>query len=329
MGKMTVPLDLIPFYPYPKDVSLFPFESLLASGLVIGMTTACVLLVKKQKLWLSAWGYYVVTLIPVLGIVQVGGQSMADRYTYLPSLGPCLIMGLFAAAVAEKAAEVKQRGLVVCSAAALLLVCFSFQTIRQIAVWRTSTDLWNAVIKKEPCKVPLAYYNRGQVFMNKGLYDKAIDDYSMAITLNPFYQEAVYNRGLAFEKSGQPDRAVEDYERAISLNPSNYQALNNRGVLYGAAGSYDKAIEFFTRALAVNADYPDAYFNRGITYSLTGRRDQALADFNKTVELNRQFAPAYLNRGKLLLGMDRTSPAAEDFRKACELGIGEACNAFP
>jgi tetratricopeptide (TPR) repeat protein len=331
LGTMIVPLNLIPFYPYPKEVSLFSFEYLLAIGLVIGVTAACVVLVRKQKLWLSALGYYVVTLFPVLGIIQAGGQSMADRYAYLPSLGPFLIAGLIAAAVSEKARKVKQRGLVAASSAAalFLLVFLSTLTIGQIAVWRTSMDLWNDVIKKEPDKAPLAYYNRGQVFMTNGLFNKAIEDYSKAITLNPFYQEAFYNRGLAFEKSGLTDRAVEDYERAISLNPSNYQALNNRGVLYGSAGSYDRAIEFFTRALAINPDYPDAYFNRGITYSLTGSHDHALADFNKAIELNQQFALAYLNRGKLFLGMDRKGPAVEDFRKACELGIREACNAFP
>ncbi len=331
LGKMLLPMNLLPFYPYPRDASLFSYEYLLAIVLAIGVTSACVVLARKQKLWLSVWGYYVVTLLPVLGIMQVGGQAMADRYSYLPSMGPFLIIGLMAATVSEKVGKVKQRRLIAVFFAAMLLifVILSSLSIRQIAVWRTSTDLWNTVINKEPDKAPLAYYNRGQVFMNDGLYEKAIEDYSMAVTLNPFYQEAFYNRGLAFEKIGQPDRAAADYEKAISLNPTNYQALNNRGVLYGAAGSSDRAIEFFTRALSIKPNYSDAYFNRGITYAMTGRHDQALADFNKTIELNRGFAPSYLNRGKLLLEMGQKGPAGEDFQKACELGIREACDVLP
>jgi protein O-mannosyl-transferase len=330
LGKMLLPVQLLPFYPYPKDVSLLSPEYLLAICLVIGVTAGCIILAGRQKLWLAAWGYYVVTLIPVVGIVQAGGQAMADRYTYLPSLGPFLIVGIAAAIVSEKAGKSKQKGLVAASyAAALVVLAVLFSlAIGQIAVWRTSMDLWNDVIKKEPEKAPLAYYNRGQVFMSTGSFDKAIEDYSRAVALNPFYQEAFYNRGLALEKSGQPGRAAEDYERAILLNPSNYQALNNRGVLYGAAGSFEKAIEFFSRALAINPDYPDAHFNRGITYTLAGRRDLALADFNKVIALNERFAPAYLNRGKLLVGMDRKGAAEEDFRKACELGIREACSAI-
>ena len=331
IGKMIVPLNLIPFYPYPKAVFFTSFEYLLAVAVVIGITTACVIAAKKQRAWLTAWAYYVVTLLPVLGIIQVGGQAMADRYTYLPSLGPFLMVGLAAAALLEKTGMIKQKSaIVLCSIPALfILFSLSSVTIRQINVWKTSMDLWNDVIKKESSEVPLAYYNRGQVFMNSGLFENAINDYSMALTLNPKYQEAFYNRGLAFEKSGQLDRAVKDYERAISLNPSNYQAFNNRGVLYGEARSFDLAIDFFTRALSINPDYPDAYFNRGITYSLTGRRDDALADLNKALELNPRFAAAYLNRGKLLLGLDRRGPAAEDFRKACALGLREACNALP
>ena len=99
---MLLPLRLIPYYPYPKEVSLLSVSTLLAIGLVIVITATCVVLLKKQKLWLSAWVFYVVTLVPVIGIIQVGNQAMADRYTYLPSLGPFLIAGLCAAWIAEK-----------------------------------------------------------------------------------------------------------------------------------------------------------------------------------------------------------------------------------
>src|SRR5208337_114159 len=97
LGKMLWPVDLVPYYPYPGNVSILSFEYLSAIALVIGITAVCIILAKKQKLWLTVWGIYVVTLLPVLGIVQVGNQSMADRYMYLPSLGPFLIMGLIAA----------------------------------------------------------------------------------------------------------------------------------------------------------------------------------------------------------------------------------------
>ncbi len=94
LWKMILPLNLVPYYPYPKNISLFSAEYLLSIILVTGITAACIVMVKKQKLWLAVWGYYVITLLPVIGIVQVGDQAMADRYTYLPSISPFLITGL-------------------------------------------------------------------------------------------------------------------------------------------------------------------------------------------------------------------------------------------
>jgi hypothetical protein len=92
--KMVLPLNLIPLYTYPRDISLLSPNYFLPILLVAGITLTCIIAIKRQKLWMSVWGYYVVTLVPVLGIVQVGGQAMADRYTYLPGTGPFLIVGL-------------------------------------------------------------------------------------------------------------------------------------------------------------------------------------------------------------------------------------------
>jgi hypothetical protein len=103
LGKMMVPLNLVPFYPYPSDVSLFSLDYLAAVVLVLGITTVCIVFVKGHEPLLSVWGYYVVTLIPVLGIVQVGNQFMADRYVYLPSLGPFILLGWAMAWLFEKA----------------------------------------------------------------------------------------------------------------------------------------------------------------------------------------------------------------------------------
>jgi protein O-mannosyl-transferase len=108
LGKIMLPLHLSPFYPYPLDVTFFSMDYLLPFFLVIGITILCLGLSRKQKMYLSAWSFYVVTLVPVLGIVQVGRQSMADRYTYLPSLGPFLVIGLGVAWVLTRTASSRQ-----------------------------------------------------------------------------------------------------------------------------------------------------------------------------------------------------------------------------
>lgn len=113
LWKMIVPLNLIPFYPYPIHVSLLSLEYIVSVVLVIGITATCIVIAKKRQVWLSVWSYHVVTLLPVIGIVQVGSQAMADRYTYLPSLGPFLTIGLMTAWVSVKVDRLRQWGLVV------------------------------------------------------------------------------------------------------------------------------------------------------------------------------------------------------------------------
>jgi tetratricopeptide (TPR) repeat protein len=252
---MVVPLDLIPFYPYPQDVLFSSPEYFLPVVLVLGITITCIVITKRRRVWLAAWGYYVVTLIPAIGIVQIGNTSMADRYSYLPSVGPFLIAGLLAALMPKAMDSLKQRRPAVLFAyvasAVLVFGSLSYLTLNQIRVWKNSIDLWGYVIEKEPDAVPLAYYNRG----------------------------------LAYVKNGQFGRARADFSKTIELDPSDYRAYNNLGVMYGQLGQFDRAIECFSITLYLNKDYDVAYMNRGKFYDKTGNRERAVADYQKACDL--------------------------------------------
>jgi hypothetical protein len=298
LWKMLVPVDLIPFYPYPENVSLLSWKYLLSLVLVIAVTVVCILTAKKRRLLLSTWSYYVVTLIPVLGIVQVGIQSMADRYTYLPSLGPFLLLGLTAAWISSRVNYVLAGTSIVKiaagAAAMLILGGLSYLTLQQIGVWKNSIVLWNYVITKEPQRAYSAYVNRGR----------------------------------AFETSGQPDKALADYDTAIALKPDYYEAYVNRGVLRGEIGMFDKAMEDFNRSIALNPDNAEVYSNRGIAYALTGQSGRALEDFNTALALSQDFAEAYFNRGRLYSKEGRTELARADYQKACDLRYEKGCIAL-
>ncbi len=218
LGKMLWPLDLIPFYPYPRTVSLLSPEYLAAIALVIGITITCLVNAKKkQKVWLSVWFSYCVTLAPVLGIIQVGGQAMADRYTYLPSVGPFLLMGLGAAWVWGKIETSWKRGLIA-TAAFMMFLSLSSLTIQQIGRWKNDVDLWQYVIEREGHNVLFAYFKRGQAFAIRGQYEKAIEDYNTVISLNvEEYSKAYLERGFTYLKAGRADLAVADLKKACSL----------------------------------------------------------------------------------------------------------------
>lgn len=330
--KIVVPVNLIPYYPYPNNVSLYSLEYLSAVVLVAVITAACAGLAKKQKVWLSAWSYYVVTLLPVIGIVQVGGQAMADRYTYIPSLGPFLVIGVSLAWMSGKVNLVMKwdlRAKILSVVAALFFfVPVTYLTIEQLRIWKNGITLWSHVIEKQPSGIAHAYMNRGLTFVGKGQLDEAIKDFDKAVALNPSFYEAYSNRGGAFEKMGRLDRAVEDFNRAIALNPRYANAYFNRGVAYGKAGSYDDSIASFNKSLEIDPGKVDAYVSRGVSYALMGQQEKALTDFNMAIELNQNYAQAYFNRGNLYVTTGRKNLAIPDFQRACDLGDQRGCGAL-
>ena len=297
LWKMVFPLHLVPYYPYPKNPSLLSPSYFLPIVLVIAITVFCLFKAKKQGFWLACWGYFIITLLPVIGIVQAGGQSMADRYAYLPSLGPFLALGIAAAWAWRKAGSLKQgrtlkaAGL---SAALLAALSMSYLTFAKIGIWQNNIVFWNYVIKKESRKIPFAYISRGLALAGTGDANGAIADYNRSIALDPNNSMAYYNLGVVISGLGNPYLAIADYEKAIDLNPSDFKAWNNLGIIY------------------MNM----------------GQLETALNDFNKAILLNRKASKIYVNRGRIYIAAARPELAAADFRTACSMGDNEGCIAL-
>lgn len=294
--KMLFPANLTPYYPYPQDVSPASLKYLIPVLLVIGIAIVCIVVSRRQRLWLAAFGYYVITLLPVIGIVQVGDQSMADRYTYLPSLGPFLLAGLIAAWGYER---IRIRGALLKAAGAVVfaaLISLSYLTVQQIGVWRDSLTLWNYVIEKKPGRISLAYNNRGLIYDKMGRFDLAVNDYSMALRIDPLNKSAYNNRGVIFSKSGLFSKAIEDYTMALRLSPKFAEAYNNRGIAFKEMGLIDKAIEEYGRAIAADPTYVRAYINRAIAYSKKGLIDLAMNDYNTAMRIDPDITATAITR---------------------------------
>jgi protein O-mannosyl-transferase len=368
LWKVIFPVHLVPYYPYPENFSPSAGDYLLAIIPLIAITAVCVALARKQKLWLTVWGCYTITLLPVLGIIQVGWQAMADRYMYLPSLGPFLMLGLLSAWIFSKVNALDKWKPIVkflTTCVAVFVFCsMSYLTVGQIGIWRNDIDLWSYVIKKEPesyaayhfrsfafrengqLDKAMADYNkaialnpshwpsyvkRANMFEGMELFDKAVADYNKAIALNPSDSGMYYNRGMLFEKIGQREKAIADYEKAIALNPLDYQAYYNRGVLSLNGGSRDEALSFFNRSIAANPSCDKAYASRGALYSFLGQADRALEDLNNAILLNQKNAMAYNERGNIYLRSGKKEQkelAISDFHAACNLGNRDGCDSL-
>jgi tetratricopeptide (TPR) repeat protein len=295
LGKMVLPFDLVPYYPYPREVDCLSPRYLIPVLLVPAITLICLRVAKKQGQWLSVWGYYVISLVPVIGIVQVGGQAMADRYTYLPSIGPFFLAGLAAAWVSRKVDAVKKRvvlsKIVMVGSAGAIFAALAVLTMNQTGIWKDSITFWSNVIQRTSPELSSPYENRGS----------------------------------AFFAIGQCDKAIEDFDRVILLDPGNGKIYYNRGVAYLCTGSFDKAIASFSKALEINPNDADTYVNRGVAYDHVGLQEKAIEDFDTGIRLDRNHAVAYQNRGNVYAAMGKKALALRDFRMACDLGNGKAC----
>jgi tetratricopeptide (TPR) repeat protein len=162
----------------------------------------------------------------------------------------------------------------------------------------------------------------GDAYYNDGKYEMAIKEYGKAIAVDEGLAAAYYHRGLAYDKMESIDKAIQDYSKAISLTPrhDDAQIYHNRGLAYLKSGNYSEAIEDYDNAIAINPKFTEAYHNRGIAYSRKGQYDKAIEDYNRALDIRPNYAGAYFSRGVAYV-----KKAEEDFRKVCAMGNKMAC----
>jgi len=291
--RMILPFDLIPFYAYPQaaDVSLFHPSYLPAVLFLLAITTLCMVLVKKGEALLPAWCYYVITLVPVLGIVQVGSQATADRYSYLPGLGPFLLAGLGVAWIVQKTDAVRGRStrtgirFLIGALAAVSLIALSGLTIRQQGMWKNSVILWTYTVDKTP-DAAFPHMMRAVAFKSAGQIERAIEDYATAISLAPQGFIAYYNLGNIFLQVGRIDDAIELYQRTLALKPDYAEGHNNLAAAFEEKGLLDQAIEQYRIVVRLKPDYAEGHYNLGLAYGEKGLFESAEAQLRTAVALD-------------------------------------------
>ena len=329
LAKMAFPLDLVPFYPYPMESSWTRATDLLPVVLVLAATIAALTAARSRPWWLAIWTGYVISLIPVLGIVQAGAQAMADRYTYLPSFGPFLLAGVGIARVlcrVRHASRGKTASLLVAAAVALTMAGLGYRTLQQIAVWRSSLSLWDYVIEREPTGMPLAYNNRGLTLLRMDQHDRAIADYTRAIELvrasgdkpSTLSWQPYVNRGVALLEKGEADRAIEDFNVAISMRPL-VRTYYLRGMAYEAKGMLAAASQDYARAKTLDASFVEAYVGLGVLRGKTGSFNEAMQLFDQAIAIDPNHPLAYGNRAFAHALAGRSDQALRDFERAVRL----------
>lgn len=322
LWKLIVPAGLAPYYPHPLERVITNFEYWGSIAIFISITIAAVYAFRRgHKAFPAAWAFFVITLLPVIGIIQVGRQAAADRYIYIPAIAVFMLAGAAVASVAERKKAALYPALAII---AVISILFSVLTIKQTGIWKDSETLWSREIEVYPMTVPMAYNSRGQAYHVKGELQKAIEDYSASITLNPFDAMPFNNRALVYEDLGRTDAAIEDYTKAIGIDPAFFNAYNNRGIAYGQSGRLAEAVEDFTAALRINPASSSAYLNRGFAFLGMERAKEALDDFTKADTISPGNPVVRYNLGLVYLKLGDKERAQGFFREAAANGVEEA-----
>jgi hypothetical protein len=226
IGKMIWPSNLAVFYLHPGVLLLW--KVLESALLLIAITLVVIWRAKRSPYLATGWLWYTGTLVPVIGIVQVGSQSMADRYTYIPLIG---LFIMIAWGVPDLLKKWNYRKEILLTLSALSILCLSIITWMQVGYWQNNITLHSHTLKVTDYNWPI-YICRGIAYADLGNYRQAIDDYSRAIELKPDYAEVYNYRGKAYYGLSNYRQTIDDYGRAIEIKPDYTEAYINRGAVY-------------------------------------------------------------------------------------------------
>lgn len=288
--KMVWPEGLAVFYPYSKSI---PAWEPAGAVLIISAITIAVLYFSSRFKYLAiGWFWYLISLAPVIGIIQAGKQARADRYTYVPLIGLFIMAAWGIPRLLERW---RLQGKALFAPAALALACLSVVTWKQAGYWQNSIKLFGHTLTVTDNNY-LAYTLRGNGYKTIGDNRRAIQDYNTAIGIKQDDFLAYYNRAFAYSNLGDYTQAVRDFKKALEINPEigGVFYYYSRGNAYAVIGNFNQASKDFSNVIGKAPGYSDAYFQRAIVYGRLGNPKKTYADMKRAASLGNKTAQAFL-----------------------------------
>jgi tetratricopeptide (TPR) repeat protein len=302
LGKTVWPVDLAALYPFLP----VPGWKATAAGAVLALISVVVYRLAPRYPYLAmGWLWYLVTLAPVIGLVQAGGLAMADRFTYLPHIG-LLVAAVWG--IAEFAGRLRVSRTAVAIAAGLAIVAFTVASVRQAAYWNDSVALWERTLQVTVANYR-AHNNLGVELRARGRRAEAVAHFREALNIRGDFAVGHNNLGGALAETGNLAQAVEHYRQALRLNPEYPEAHNNLGVAYANQGQLEEAIREFQHSLRIHPDQADTHANLAVMYESQGDISRAMEHFSRALRLN----PQHREARRSLEGLGRrANPAAPE-----------------
>jgi len=347
LGKTLWPFNLSVFYPYPHH---WPWPQIgLAAALMILLCLAAIMLARRLPFVFTGWFWFAGMLVPVIGLTQTGIQSMADRFTYIPSIGIAIVIAWSAAAVLRRYPAARP---FVVTLSLLILAAGGVRTWNQSRDWQNSETLFRHAIAVTTGN-SFAWFNLGctlndshrsveaaecfrktieispnsaesynqlaNALLAQGQVDEAINNYRKAVFLNPTNSDAAYNLGNALLNRGEVEDAITAYRLAAKIEPDSSDIQNNLGAALERAGRIGEAITYYAEAARLRPDNADLENNLGVALAKSGNLEAALPHFTAAVRIDTNNVKACCNLGHALASKGQTDEAVRWYRRALEI----------
>jgi Tfp pilus assembly protein PilF len=308
--QMLWPVELAVFYPYPLGSLVVP--AVIAGIALAAVTVLAIRDFPRHPYLAIGWLWYVITLLPVIGLIQVGAQARADRYTYIPMIG-------LAIALVWGVSEALRRWprIQMALAAALCLACLTLAWL-QVQYWRDSVSLYLHAIDVTSGNY-VARYNLAAVLETRGELSEATAQLRETVRIRPRFALAHSALGQLLAKQGQPEQALPELQTAVSLRPDLADAQVRLGSVLGTLGHNDEAAVAFAEGIGLQPENADAHYNFGIALAQGGKLQDAAREFRATVRLRPADVEARFNLGIALDRLGQADAAIAELSEAVRI----------
>ncbi|HLZ54371.1 MAG TPA: tetratricopeptide repeat protein [Verrucomicrobiae bacterium] len=313
IGKLFWPENLCVYYPHP---GYWPLAAVFLSAILLAIISLIFIRQRRRYPYLLfGWLWFLGTLIPVLGLVQVGQQAMADRYTYLPQIGLMFCLVWVAQALTG---TWKRQTLIPSLVATAAIIACMILTGRQIAWWRDSETLFRHTLAVTNKNI-LAHIDLGMALCDAGRTDEAIEQYHAALRINPDDSLAHNDLGVALSRQGRLAESISEYRQALQIQPGNADAHRNLGDALSKTGHNAEALTQLQQALALAPEDAATRIALGNVLNQLGRPADAIGQYQQAIRLKPGSAEVYNSLGVTLGRLGRREEAVQQLQKAVRL----------
>jgi tetratricopeptide (TPR) repeat protein len=318
LGKLVWPVDLAVLYPMkgvqnPHDKQWPAGYLVLAFSILLAGCALAAARHRKKPYLLTGWFWYVITLIPVIGIVRIGAHLIADRYTYLPSIGIAILV---AWTMKDLSKHWPYRKRILAAACGLLAAAMILGTRTQSAYWKDSVTLYEHTLAVTRNNY-IIYNNLGCEYLGMGKLDKAKECFRTATQeINPAFADANYNMAILLGKQGQYEDAINYLRGVLSVEPDNTDANYNIALLLGKQGQYAGTIDYLYRVIQAEPANPEHYHNMIFSLIKLRRFDEAADYLNRRLQLESNKADRNTEMADILIVAKEPNAAADFLGKA-------------